>query len=721
MKYRFSASSISTYKGCKFRFYCKSTKQDTDGETNQMYGNAGTIVHDTLEYYYTHLRKTIDEEFVYHELEDFFNGKWEEKDTGNLNKDLYWLCVINGKNLNLEWTHLEHMFHFTDPVEFVGYADIMNVDENWIGDWKTSTYKKSKVEDYKNQLRYYAYAYRKEFKKNPMCWVYFNKANKIFKFQFDDVVLDNVGIELIKLKREVETRIKEEDWPREPSNKTCFFCPYKGVCATDLLKPKPVESNTIEIKFHLKDHKLKIEGEIPLEVREHIESKVNFEVKNAHFMRQAMKARGQIWDGIKRLYRVKPFGGEAYIGHLDLVYRIFKTYYEKRLVKVNMRIIDHRSKAVMETKMFELDKLNVPFDFHNYQGEAVDTLLRHRWGIAEIGTGGGKTAIAAECIRRIGGKTLFIIDNKDLLLQTKKEYEEMLGFECGVVGMGEATWDKHVTLATIQTLAKHLQKFQNQLSTFNVVIYDETHIIAAKSFENLSKYLINTRYRLGFSATAKRDDGNDNIIFAHTGPVVYKKKALDLIKEGHLVKPRAIFYTYDTAKTMSADWNSEYVEGIVNNEARNKLILDVARKYVAEGKKVMILCKLVAHCKYFLENTKFCKSDLIYGKTDNDVRVDVMEAFRDGDLDILIGNIKIFNKGINIKNLDVLINAAGNAGDVVTIQTMGRILRKSPGKEEAYYIDFMDEGEYLRKHSRSRIDALKVESYPVEIISSKNI
>jgi superfamily II DNA or RNA helicase len=131
------------------------------------------------------------------------------------------------------------------------------------------------------------------------------------------------------------------------------------------------------------------------------------------------------------------------------------------------------------------------------------------------------------------------------------------------------------------------------------------------------------------------------------------------------------------------------------------------------GKSIMILCKMIKHCEYFLENIK--DSQLIYGQTEDDIRQDTLQNFKEGKFKVLIGNLKIFNKGINLKNLEVLINAAGNAGDVTTVQTIGRVLRKNPGKENAYYIDFIDRGEYLFKHSKSRMQSLKDEKYIVTI------
>jgi len=715
VKYRFSASFIKKYKSCPFAAYCKITGKEQDDNVDTSYADGGTAVHDSLEYYFKEL-SDIPEESAIQETKAYFDVKWEEANIQNpkMSKDTYWLCVINGIKLGVKPTDLEYQVDFTDPVTFIAFIDAMNTEEHWIGDWKTSTYKAAKVREYKEQLKVYAWAYRKLYGVNPMTWVFFNKVNKIFKFKFPDSTLDAVEAEMVKIDKEIKQRFKEMRFERKASRTNCFFCPYKSLCATDHLREEEGGAEKYIVTLHLKKNKLLIEGSIPDIIHRKIEKEVNFQLKNAHFIIKAMAAKGVKYDGIKRLYRRKNYGADTFIGHLHLVHKILKDYAHSQGKRLRLIMKDYRDQEVMNFKIETKDKLNVPYELYDFQKQAVDELIKYRWGICEIGTGGGKTAIAAECIRKVGTRTLFIIDNKDLLLQTKTEYEEMLECKCGIVGMGKREWDNPIVLATIQTLAKNAKQYAKELAQFNLVIYDETHIIASKSFEKVSKFLENTKYRFGFSATARRDDGNDKVIYAHTGHIVIKKRAQELIGKGVLVEPEVKFYKYKTEMNVTDDWQTEYADNIVDNETRNNMIKDIVLYYTKKGKSVMVLTKMVRHGQWFLNNIK--GSNLIYGKTQDDLRVEILDKFKEGAFKVLVGNLKIFNKGINIKNLDVLINASGNAGDTTTVQSIGRALRKNEGKEKAYYIDFIDAGEYCKSHSMSRIQALKNEDYTVEIL-----
>lgn len=705
---KYSSSLINVYNTCPFRFYCKIKDYTKSEDLESKYGDSGSVVHFALEYYFKNLRD-LDLNSAMNELKQQFLLAWDsyELDKTDMDKNEYWKCVINGLKLNINPTDLEYEFKFeTKEYKFVGYADVANLKEHWIGDWKTSTYKKSKVKGYREQLLYYAMCYYHDFKVIPKCWVYFNKVDKKFDFNFTLEEIQKTWDNIKKLNTEVLEKLKTNNFER--TKKGCFFCPYKMQCSSDILRKDIAPKH--KVILHLFKNKLAIESSMPSELHDKCEAAINYRIKNAKFVIQAMRAKGIRFDGIKRLYKRRPFGAETFIGFKNLIIDLFKGHFGDLEIIIDER----RNKKVLDFKINIPKALNVPYDIYNYQLEAVNKLIKNKWGIIEIGTGGGKTLIAAEAIRQVGLRTLFVIDNKDLLYQTKKEYEEMLGLKCGIVGMGKREWKYPIVLSTIQTLNKNLKDFAKQLETFPVAVMDECHVIASQSYEKLSKYLGNTFYRFGFSATARRDDGNDNIIYGHTGTIVYKKNAEDLIKENVLVPPECIFYQYQKEDDFyfTENWQDEYAQGIVENQERNEAIKKIAKSHSADGQQVMILTKWIKHGEWFRDNIE--GAELIYGKTADDIRVKTLEKFRNNELKILIGNLKIFNKGINIKNLDVLINASGNAGDVLTVQSIGRALRKNPGKKKAYYIDFYDNGNYCKKHSKSRINSLENENYIIK-------
>jgi superfamily II DNA or RNA helicase/CRISPR/Cas system-associated exonuclease Cas4 (RecB family) len=666
------------------------------------YADAGTALHSTLEFFYDGVVNGNPPSLA--ECQIKFSDEWKNIP---LDKEKYWECVKVGIARKLKPTHTEYEFKFSEPFNYLGYADLMDTKNHHIVDWKTSSFSQDKLDGYQQQLLIYAWAYRKQFGVVPKCTVIFNKVNEAFTFTFTDAQVDAKEKECIEIVKDIEQRWAEMRFERNPSSSNCFFCPYKTVCGTDLLR------GTKKFVFHIVGDLVHIDGEFTEDLHKAIETQTNYLIKNAHFIIRIMRSKGiRDYDGIKRSYWRTEKGAKVSIGYMNLVYReILKRYKDAKVV-----IDDRRDRGVMDgiATIFP-DKLNVPFEFAQHQKEGIDAALKYKVGTIVVGTGGGKTAMAAEIIRRAKClRSLFIIDNKDLLVQTKREYEKMLGIKVGVVGMGKREFYEPVIVATIQTLAQNVKEFEAWFKTIGLVVFDEAHIISSTSFEKVSKKLVNTKYRIGMTATAGRDDGNEKLIFGRTGEVVYRMGAKELIQKGLLVVPKAIFYKApEPDETLSSTYHDEYTIYISQNRERNELVKKIALEYAEQGKSVMILAKDIKNGQIPWLVANIPGSKLIYGATEDDLRVDILDEFKQKKLLILIGNSKIFNKGINIPTLDVIINAGGGAGEVAVVQTIGRVLRKYEGKTIGLYIDFIDTGIFLNKHNKKRIKALTDQGFEV--------
>ena len=405
----------------------------------------------------------------------------------------------------------------------------------------------------------------------------------------------------------------------------------------------------------------------------------------------------------------------------------YADYKNKRLV---IDIVDHRKS--------DDKKLEMPETFVNekklrdYQQEAVHVFLKKEIGVLEIGTGGGKTLIAAEIIRRLGCKTLFIVDKIELLRQAKKVIEESLGIEVGVIG-NQMIDIKDVTVATIQTLIKRSKDLAEYLSSVKFVIFDECHHCPANSYAQISRYLSNVIYRLGITGTATRDDGNEMAIFSVAGNIIHKISSEELIADGWLMKPKIIFIkgfmSEDAIKAADRLAHSEgfinetdkyaamYDSFIKNNEERNDVIRSIVDKN--KGKKILILTKLIDHGMSL--NISIPNSVHLYGETPKKEREKMFEDFTKGDVNVMVSTISCMSEGVDIPKLDIIFNAASNKGDVKTIQAIGRVLRLNKNKENAYYFDFLDEGKFLKQASWARKKALQKQGHDIKIINVDEI
>lgn len=701
-----SFSQNKMFDECPRSWYYKYIKK-VPFVQDLMYAHGGSCVHNSIEYYYTE-KATIEA------TKEFFMRQWEKyklQDTSlKYKKDIYWNMVLSARDLEFKPTSCELKIFFSDVV---AYIDALDTHTDHIVDWKSSTRGAWNEGEYKLQLQFYSWLYQRKFGRLP-------KLAEVYYLKYTDNKISFVPTEEdVKIAREWHEGIREKmqyyiDNPKElpPFNENYHWSPYKVLWDSE-------RGDKIKWVLHITGNYIKLDGPMPELLDKQLSKKFSYKLKNAFFIKRANPhARTQVefWD--KRQRRLP-------IGFKDELIKTLRHYGDYKKIAVAIDLEDHRQ--------FNPHKVKMPEKFINgrilrpYQNQAVEQAVRrNNISILELGTGAGKTEIAIECIRQLGYISLFIVDKVELLRQTKKRIEDSLGIEVGVIGAGEDKI-KEVTVATVQTLSKHVTKYSKFLKSVRFVIFDETHKVAAASYFKIARWLVNTEYRIGISGTAYRDDGNDMMINAVVGYKSFDLSSKRLIQEGWLVRPKIRFIkgliepikVREMEKSLqnglineSADYSTWYNTFIVENKSRNKLIEDIVRKH--KGKKILILTKLIDHGAYLSEILP--KAEHLYGDTNKDERKRIFEDFTNGKLDVLVSTISIFAEGIDIPQLDMVINAAANKGDVKTIQVLGRVLRKMDGKKNAYYIDFHDVTKFFALASSSRKKALRNEGHYVEEI-----
>ena len=698
-----SYSQLKLFLSCPLEYYYKYVLKLPEKDTETKWTDFGKGVHEVLEDYYS--QKNIDWQ---KNLIDKYE-KYNLKD--RMNFDLFKKNVMNGISLGIEPTHLEKKFliDVTNQITFLGYMDVLNIEDDYILDWKTGKYSKDKEDDYKSQLLCYAWMFYRTYNRVPqICSLFFTEAGHKIDFTFTEeqiIKFENfVKVKAFEIIRKKALDKKAHLW----GNELGYFSGYHYLNNLEEL------SFTIEIR----NNYCFLSGAISPLLIEGLDRETRFDLPNKHFIQKAvMEKRGYIKD-IDEIGRVHLFDKRLCkfsLGLISKVKDIINQYCEYKKAKANINIIDLRNQNVHNNKLNLPDKLLTEKELREYQLSAISSFLRSEGlGFLEVATGGGKTLITAEIIRRLNTKTLWIIDKKELLNQTKEEFEKVLGVEIGVIGEGKFE-PKDITVATIQSLNVKVKNMEpitlKYLSSINFAIVDESHHSSCESYSNVFKALVNTKYRLGTTATAQRDDGKEPVMFSLLGPILYSIKSDELIDKGFLVKPKIKFYEVIEKLGKSESYSDEYSIGIAENSERNELITRIVREHI--DKKILIIVKLVNHGTYL--NEKIENSFYIHGSLDNNLRKQYFDNFKLCKKGILIATSSIASEGLDIPDLQMIINVSANKSDVKSIQALGRILRKIEGKEEAHYIDFFDKGRFGRKHSWARINIFKEQGYEVEI------
>lgn len=204
-------------------------------------------------------------------------------------------------------------------------------------------------------------------------------------------------------------------------------------------------------------------------------------------------------------------------------------------------------------------------------------------------------------------------------------------------------------------------------------------------------------YRFGFTATLpdyKKEQERRLTMEALVGPVIGEITMDEAIEQEMIAKPKVKIIKFDFDRDLHnyKRYADVYHYGVIDNLRKNRRIMHVASQYLKEGKTVLVVVVNVEHgqrLKQIGRDLFQMNCEFVYGETDPNIRENVKEFLNSGEIPCVITNV-VWREGIDIPKLDVVINAGGGKGEIQTLQTIGRGLRKVPGKEETIIIDFFD-------------------------------
>ena len=237
-------------------------------------------------------------------------------------------------------------------------------------------------------------------------------------------------------------------------------------------------------------------------------------------------------------------------------------------------------------------------------------------------------------------------------------------------------------------------KFNERINYYGMVIMDECHHAASNtSMELLQK--INAKYVYGVSATPKRGDSLDRIIYMLLGPLRHRFTALERAKEqgiGHYFVPR---YTRVVDTAESKDNINKAYNLISTSKVRNEMIVDDVITCITRKQTPVILTRFKEHAKFLYDALKG-KADhvfLLYGdnsdKENTEIRGRLKQVPGSESL-VLVATGQKIGEGFDFPRLDVLMLAAPVSFEGRLEQYVGRLNRDYVGKEAVYVYDYID-------------------------------
>lgn len=335
---------------------------------------------------------------------------------------------------------------------------------------------------------------------------------------------------------------------------------------------------------------------------------------------------------------------------------------------------------------------NTDMELRPYQQDALDDALHQAHGIITMPTGSGKTLIGIRLAYELKRSTLVLVHRKEIAEQWVEQMEKIFGVDVARAFGGDAE-SGDIQVALYQTIYDDDEgEVRDDIRLdHDVLLADEAHRVGADTFSRVS-LSVNAKYRYGFSATPEREDNATLKVIGGTGPLISDISPENLIEQGYLAEPQFCIETAPKAGGPYKNWQQEYKAEIVENHRRNQLIA----KIVADlPKPTYVHVERIAHgerLEALIDDATF-----IYG--DSTDRDEVMEAFRAGELPVLVSTL--LGEGVDVPQMESMVMAGGLKTEVGAIQKVGRALR--PDTDDAVIVDFVDQGRHVSDHSEQRI------------------
>ncbi len=331
-------------------------------------------------------------------------------------------------------------------------------------------------------------------------------------------------------------------------------------------------------------------------------------------------------------------------------------------------------------------------------------------GLLIAATASGKTDLVGMYFQLLMGQGLFVVDELFLLEQSRVALAKVLGEEVGVVGKGLFE-PKRITCATIQTLHKYRDdpRFLAWFKRVDVMVIDEVHV--ALNRRNLDVVeLANPKAVFGLTATLQMEKIDVRMrAIELCGPPIFRYTILEGQRDNILSGGKVLSIPFESLWQFGGD----YQAAVVCNVRRNRLIQSVVEQGVQAGRIVATMVERRQHLSILHEQLRHINHRVLSGLVPADERKRIIQQMRSGQLPLLLAS-RVFFKGVDVPNLDMIVDATGAPNENGAIQRFGRGVRKAEGKQDLVYVDITDKiGTTLTDASTFRIGSWRKIGIPV--------
>lgn len=362
-----------------------------------------------------------------------------------------------------------------------------------------------------------------------------------------------------------------------------------------------------------------------------------------------------------------------------------------------------------------------PIMFRDYQVNIVNNFLANPQSLQEAATGAGKTIVTAALSLSVEkyGRSLVIVPNKSLVVQTEEDYIN-LGLDVGVYFGDRKELNKTHTICTWQSLNNLLKLTQAGEADFTIndfiegvvcVIVDEVHQAKAEALKTLlTGVLSRVPIRWGLTGTIPKSDFDKLALLVSLGPVVGKLAASELQEMGVLAKCHVNIIQLKDQKEYK-DYQSE-LKFLTTDETRLDTIAKIIDKIKDTG-NTLILVDRISAGKELVE--RLPGSVFVSGEMKLTERKEEYDEIRTSENKVLVATYGVAAVGINIPRIFNLVLLEPGKSFVRVIQSIGRGIRKAEDKDHVEIWDITSDCKFAKRHLTQRKAFYKEAQYPFSL------
>ena len=338
----------------------------------------------------------------------------------------------------------------------------------------------------------------------------------------------------------------------------------------------------------------------------------------------------------------------------------------------------------------EISLVQKDWKIRPYQELAAEGFWHGGSGVVVLPCGAGKTIVGAAAMAHAKATTLILVTNTIAARQWREELLKRTTLNEDEIGeySGAKKEIRPVTIATYQVMTKKKNGVYAHLDLFDsydwgLIIYDEVHLLPAPIFRFTAD--IQSRRRLGLTATLVREDGMEGEVFSLIGPKRFDVPWKEIEAQGYIAPAECIEVRVNLTETERLAYATAEPENRYRNCATTRTKRDVVQALVEKHADDQVLV-IGQYIDQLDELSEVLGAPLIKGETPIKEREVLFNKFRTGEIKCLVVS-KVANFSIDLPDATIAIQVSGAFGSrQEEAQRLGRILRpKSDGRGAKFY------------------------------------